>query len=58
MSEVLDKSLDGDSLEVRWYALRTYTSHESKVKASIEAEIKRLHLEEKIKEVVIPQETV
>lgn len=42
----------------KWYALRTFTSHESKVKASIEAEVKRLKLEEKIFEVLIPQESI
>ncbi len=44
--------------EMRWYALRTYTGHEQKVKLSIEAEIKRLKLTEKIESIIIPQETV
>lgn len=44
--------------EHKWYALRTFTGHEQKVKASLEAEIKRLHLEDRITEIVIPQETV
>ncbi|MCX6146703.1 MAG: transcription termination/antitermination protein NusG [Candidatus Kapabacteria bacterium] len=44
--------------ELKWYALRTFTSHEQKVKVSIETEAKRLNLEERIAEVVIPQETV
>jgi transcriptional antiterminator NusG len=47
-----------EQVEPKWYALRTYTGHESKVKASIEAEVKRLHLENKIFEVIIPNETV
>lgn len=42
----------------KWYALRTFTSHESKVKVSIESEVKRLKLEEKIVEVLIPQESI
>lgn len=46
------------SLEHKWYAIRTFTSHEARVKTSIEIEVKRLHLEDKIKEVIIPQETV
>ncbi len=45
-------------IEHKWYALRTFTGHEQKVKASLEAEIKRLHLEDRITEIVIPQETV
>ncbi len=44
--------------EPRWYALRTFTGHETKVKTSIEFEVKRLHLEDRILEVVIPNETV
>ncbi len=45
-------------IEPRWYALRTFTGHEEKVKRSIEAEMKRLGLEDKMFEVIIPQETV
>ncbi len=44
--------------EPKWYALRTYTGHEEKVKKTIEAEIKRLELNEFVFEVVIPKETV
>lgn len=44
--------------EFKWYALRTFTGHEQRVKLSIEAEIKRLGLQDKIKEIIIPQETV
>lgn len=44
--------------EMKWYALRTYSGHEARVKTGIEWEIKRLHLEERIKNIVIPQETV
>ncbi len=43
----------------KWYALRTYTGHEAKVKGALEYEIKRLpYLEGKIITIVIPQETV
>lgn len=45
-------------LEPRWYALRTYTGHESKVKAAIESEVKRLNLDDRVFDVIIPQETV
>jgi transcriptional antiterminator NusG len=44
--------------EYRWYALRTYTGHEDKVKKSIESEVKRLKLQDRIQEIIIPQETV
>ncbi len=45
-------------VEFKWYALRTFTGHESRVKTSIEIEVKRLSLGDRIKEVIIPQETV
>ena len=41
-----------------WYALRTFTGHEQKVKNLIEVESKRLGIDERILEVVIPEETV
>lgn len=44
--------------EYKWYVIRTFTGHEQKVKAFIEAEVKRLNLSEKVKDVIIPQETV
>ena len=44
--------------EIRWYALRTFSGHEQKVKAAIEAEVRRLNVENKICEILIPQETV
>jgi transcriptional antiterminator NusG len=47
-----------ESKEFKWYVVRTFTGHESKVKLSLEAEIKRLNLADKIKDVIIPQETV
>lgn len=47
-----------DSKELKWYVVRTYTGHETKVKLSLEAEIKRLNLQDRIVEVIIPQETV
>jgi len=56
MSERANK-LDQNT-EFKWYAIRTYTGHEQKVKLSLEAEIKRLRLQEKITDIIIPQETV
>lgn len=41
-----------------WYALRTFTGHEQKVKQTIEIETKRLGLDDEVIEVVIPEETV
>lgn len=49
---------EGNGIVFKWYALRTFTSHEQKVKNSIEQEAKRLNLNDRIREVVIPQETV
>jgi transcription termination/antitermination protein NusG len=56
MSEIQES--EDRKIEPRWYALRTYTGHETKVKASIESEVKRLGISDKILEVIIPQETV
>jgi transcription termination/antitermination protein NusG len=44
--------------EPKWYAIRTFTGHEQRVKLSIESEVKRLNMQDKVQEVVIPQETV
>ncbi len=49
---------DDGGLEFRWYALRTFTGHEEKVKLTIESEMKRLDLDDKLNEIIIPQETV
>ncbi|GMV53001.1 MAG: transcription termination/antitermination factor NusG [Chlorobi bacterium] len=45
-------------LELKWFALRTFTGHESKVKAGIEQEMVRLGMENRVHSIVIPQETV
>lgn len=42
----------------KWYALRTFTSHEEKVRIAIEMEMKRLKLYDNIFEVLIPKENV
>ena len=57
VSEV-DALMDINKPEGKWYAIRTFTGHETKVKLSIEAEVKRLKLQDRILEVIIPQETV
>lgn len=45
-------------MEPKWYALRTFTGHEEKVKATIESEVKRLGFEERVQEVIIPKENI
>ncbi len=42
----------------KWYALRTYTGHENKVKLTLESEIKRLGLQNRITDIIVPQEQV
>ncbi len=42
----------------RWYVVRTYSGHESKVKAYLESEVVRLGFEERISSVMIPSEKV
>ena len=46
------------AVEPRWYALRTFTGHEARVKTSIENEMVRLGLENRVLSIVIPTETV
>jgi transcriptional antiterminator NusG len=41
-----------------WYVVRCFSSHEKKVKEFLEREIEEQGLEDKIKEVLIPTETV
>ncbi|NQW29621.1 MAG: transcription termination/antitermination factor NusG [Ignavibacteria bacterium] len=45
-------------LELKWFAIRTFTSHEGKVKTAIEQEMVRLSMENRVTSIVIPQETV
>jgi transcriptional antiterminator NusG len=42
----------------KWYAIRTFTSHEAKVKTAIEQEMVRVGLENRVVSIVIPTETV
>lgn len=60
MMEEVDyiKERPEEKLEHKWYALRTYTGHEQRVKLTLESEIKRLGLQERITDIIIPQETV
>lgn len=51
-------AVKAESQEKKWYALRTITGQEEKVKLLLESEIQRLGLEDRIDEVLIPQETV
>jgi transcriptional antiterminator NusG len=47
-----------EPLESKWYAIRTFTSHEAKVKTNIELEMTRLSMESRVQSIIIPQETV
>ena len=42
----------------RWYAVRTYSGHENKVKAHLENEVKLAHLEDKISSVLVPADKI
>lgn len=42
----------------RWYVVRTYSGHETKVKTYLEAESARLGLQERLSSVMIPAEKV
>lgn len=45
-------------IELKWYAIRTYPGHEQRVKSAIELEVKRYHLDSRVGDILIPQETV
>lgn len=49
---------ESQNSDLKWYALRTFSGHEQRVKTALEVEIKRLNLHEKITDILIPQETV
>lgn len=44
--------------ELKWYALHVYSGHESKVMSYVENEVKLARLEERIKQILVPQENV
>jgi len=54
----MSDALPTHAVEPRWYALRTFTGHEAKVKSSIELEMVRLGMENRVLNIIIPTETV
>lgn len=42
----------------RWYAIRTYSGHENKVKAHLENEVKLANLSDRISAVMVPSEKI
>jgi len=46
------------SIEPKWYAIRTFTGHEARVKTSIETEMVRINMQSAVLNILIPQETV
>ncbi len=44
--------------QLRWYAIRTYSGHENKVKAHIENEVKLAQWESRIASVMVPSEKI
>ena len=47
-----------NTFEKKWYAIRTITGHEKRVKSFLESEIPIVGLENKISQVLIPEEKV
>jgi transcription termination/antitermination protein NusG len=54
----MSETLELPNLEMKWYAMRCFTGHEAKVKTAIEAEMVRVGLQDRVRTIVIPQETV
>ena len=52
------QALEEERKKPNWYAIRTFTGHEAKVKNLIDIESKRLGIDDRILEVIIPEETV
>jgi transcription termination/antitermination protein NusG len=46
------------SNDLRWYALRTFSGHEERVRKALVAEIDRLSIQERFTDVLVPQESV
>lgn len=46
------------STQKRWYAVRTYSGHENKVKSHLETEAKLAGLDERISTVLVPSEKI
>ncbi len=51
-------SADESTIQRRWYALRTYSGHEARVKQLLESELELEGLQELVPTVLIPQEKV
>ncbi len=51
------KELNLDT-NLKWYCLRTFSGHETRIKEAIDLEIQRLGLQDKVGEIVVPLETV
>ncbi len=45
-------------MDIKWYAVHTYSGHENKAKLSLEERIKNADLEESFGEILIPTESV
>lgn len=53
-----ESTSQNEEVEFKWYALRTYTGQENKVKMQIFNEAKRYGMENYVKDVLVPEETV
>lgn len=51
-------AVNESTIEQRWYALRVFSGHETRVKQLIENELERINLMELVPNIVIPQEKV
>ena len=51
-------TVNESTIQKRWYALRTYSGHEARVKQILDAEVDRLGLREFVPTVLIPLEKV
>jgi transcriptional antiterminator NusG len=51
-------STSESTIQKRWYAIRTYSGHEARVKQLLESEVARLGLSELVSNVLIPLEKV
>ncbi|MBM3299432.1 MAG: transcription termination/antitermination protein NusG [Deltaproteobacteria bacterium] len=45
-------------MALRWYVVHTYSGYENKVKTALEDKVKTMGLDQKIKEILIPSESV
>ncbi len=56
--QIEDNKAEELQSDFKWYCIRTFPGVENRVKQGIEIEVKRLNLQSKVGEVIIPQETV